>query len=380
MKSMIFNDIVLEHGLLKGPFGSDLKKSLYVKKGIDTPKVWLQENILKKSNTVGDYYISKEYFDDKMHRYEVQENDFIVTCDGTLGEIYQLKNITCKGIISSSLLRIRLNPQIVDYDYFYYYFQSILKWKLIKKSNNSVLKHLPGINEIKDVEVILPDMLVQKKIGSILKSIDNQIILNNEMVQKLQVLGKMIFERFSLNVNNLVNIKDVCEIIWGQCPDGENILSEESNSTIKYASGAGDIDDGKISINPKAYTDNSRRVVEKYTVCVSVAGTVGKIALSQDKISIGRAMLGLYNKQKYGLIYFSLLKYIPIIQKQATGAIQKIINNNHLEIIYIPVLSFNQINFLNSIIEQCLNIEKKTEQLYSLKNKLLTLLINQQLR
>ena len=110
MRKYLFKDIVLgEEGLLKGPFGSDLKKSLYVPKEKDTYKVYLQENILKKDNDVGEHYISKEYFDKKMSRYEVKENDFIVTCDGTLGEIFQLKNIKQKGIISSSLLRLTLN-------------------------------------------------------------------------------------------------------------------------------------------------------------------------------------------------------------------------------------------------------------------------------
>lgn len=198
MKTMKFKDIVLEDGLLKGPFGSDLKKSLYVPKGVDTVKVWLQENILKENNNVGNYYISNEYFQNKMFRYEVLENDFIVTCDGTLGEIFQLKNIKkIKGIISSSLLRIRLNPNIVDYAYFYYYFQAILKWKLIKKSNNSVLKHLPGINEIKETEIILPNMSEQKKIGLILKNIDIQIKKNNNMVQKLQFFKPLL--NFSRN-------------------------------------------------------------------------------------------------------------------------------------------------------------------------------------
>ena len=183
------------------------------------------------------------------------------------------------------------------------------------------------------LSIDIPSLENQNKIASILSSIDDQIERNNKMVKKLQVLGKTIFEKFSAKVNNYVNITNISEVIWGQCPEGENILNEESYSTIKYASGAGDIDDEKVSINPKAYTNNSRRFVEKNTVCISVAGTVGKTAIAREKISIGRAMLGFYNKQKFGLIYFSLLKYAPIIQKQATGAIQKIINNNHLEII-----------------------------------------------
>jgi type I restriction enzyme S subunit len=69
----LFGEIVEgEEGLLKGPFGSDLKKSLYVPKGPDTYKVYLQENILKKNNSAGDHYISKKYFDEKMSRYAVK--------------------------------------------------------------------------------------------------------------------------------------------------------------------------------------------------------------------------------------------------------------------------------------------------------------------
>ena len=79
MSKYLFKDIVVgEEGLLKGPFGSDLKKSLYVPKGEDTYKVYLQENILKEDNNAGEHYISKDYFDKKMSRYEIKENDFIV--------------------------------------------------------------------------------------------------------------------------------------------------------------------------------------------------------------------------------------------------------------------------------------------------------------
>ena len=48
-KRVLFKDIVVgDEGLLKGPFGSDLKKSLYVPKSLNTYKVYLQENVLKK--------------------------------------------------------------------------------------------------------------------------------------------------------------------------------------------------------------------------------------------------------------------------------------------------------------------------------------------
>ena len=69
-----FKDIVAgEEGLMKGPFGSDLKKELYVPKGNNTYKVYLQENILSENVDAGAYYISKDYYDKKMSRYAVKE-------------------------------------------------------------------------------------------------------------------------------------------------------------------------------------------------------------------------------------------------------------------------------------------------------------------
>lgn len=195
MRNYLFKDIVLgEEGLLKGPFGSDLKRSLYVSKGSGTYKVYLQENILKERNDVGDHYISKKYYEEKMSRYAVKENDFIVTCDGTLGEIYQLKDLTEEGIISSSLLRITLNPDIVDYDYFYYLFKVLIKKQLITQGNNSVLKHLPGLGVIRKHIISLPDIEDQKKIGTALRYIDNKIKNNTKQIQTLESLAKTIYD------------------------------------------------------------------------------------------------------------------------------------------------------------------------------------------
>lgn len=199
MNNYIFQDLVVgNEGLLKGPFGSDLKRSLYVPKSKDTYKVYLQENILGSTLDAGDHYISKEYFETKMFRYAVKENDFIVTCDGTLGEIYQLKGIKEPGLISSSLLRITLNPDLVDYDYFYYLFKALIKKELITQANNSVLKHLPGIEVIRNHQISLPNLDVQKRIGIVLKQIDKKIQNNKILVSELESMAKTLYDYWFL--------------------------------------------------------------------------------------------------------------------------------------------------------------------------------------
>ena len=110
-----------------------------------------------------------------------------------------------------------------------------------------------------------------------------------------------------------------------------------------------------------------------------MAGTVGKIAVATEDICIGRAMLGFTNSELYGYIFFGLKSYASALQKKATGAIQKIINSEHLSIVNLQTYTSAVAKNLNSVVDEILRIENHTKQLVQLKEKLLPLLINGQL-
>ena len=76
-----FIDIVqAEKGFLRGPFGSALKKSLFVPKGEDTYKIYEQGVVLQQDKSLGEYHISKQYFNESLKRFEVKSGDFLVSC------------------------------------------------------------------------------------------------------------------------------------------------------------------------------------------------------------------------------------------------------------------------------------------------------------
>lgn len=191
-------------------------------------------------------------------------------------------------------------------------------------------------------------------------------------------MGHTIYSKNAKIQTSTFNIENVCKPIWGNCPAGEYILNQYSSNTIPYASGAGDINNN-ISVSPKAFTNKPTRIVRKNDICISVAGTVGKIAIATEDICIGRAMLGFSNPKLYGYIYFGLNSYALALQKKATGAIQKIINSEHLSIVNLPMYTDDVVENLNLIIDEVLRIEEQTKQLNQLKEKLLPLLINGQL-
>ena len=98
-----------ETGLFrKGPFGSSLTKEMFVKES--TPgrkKVYEQKNAIQKDSTLGNYYINEEKFK-TMQSFVAEPGDIIVSCAGTIGEIYILPKEAEIGVINQALMRIKL--------------------------------------------------------------------------------------------------------------------------------------------------------------------------------------------------------------------------------------------------------------------------------
>ena len=147
----------------KGPFGSALTKNLFVPKSDDTVKVYEQKNAIKKDATLGQYYISKEYYQEKMLAFTVIPGDIIVSCAGTIGETFILPENSERGIINQALMRMRLFKPIYT-KYFLLYFDFILKQNVRKNSKGSAIKNIPPFSILKNYLVPLPPVAEQKRI------------------------------------------------------------------------------------------------------------------------------------------------------------------------------------------------------------------------
>lgn len=147
----------------KGPFGSALKKSLFVPKGEDTVKVFEQKNAIQKNITLGDYYISKDYFETSMTGFEVFPGDILVSCAGTIGETYVVPENSEKGIINQALMKMNI-VKSVDVNYFLYYFDFILKNTARESSKGSAIKNIPPFDVFKRLLIPIPPLAEQERI------------------------------------------------------------------------------------------------------------------------------------------------------------------------------------------------------------------------
>ena len=147
----------------KGPFGSALTKSMFVPKGNDAVKVYEQKNAIQKSAELGEYYITREYFDSKMRGFEIFPGDIIVSCAGTIGETYIMPEKFEQGIINQALMRMKIFEPI-HIPYFLVFFDFALKKDARSGSKGSAIKNIPPFEILKNYLVPLPPLTEQKRI------------------------------------------------------------------------------------------------------------------------------------------------------------------------------------------------------------------------
>ncbi len=146
----------------KGPFGSSLTKSMFVPKSDDSIKVYEQKNAIKKDFSLGEYYISKEKFE-TMQSFIVEPSDIIVSCAGTIGEVYKLPHEAPIGIINQALMRVKLfNDKLSSF--WMMYFDYVLKKEAAKQGSGTAIKNIPPFEILKAYPFPLPPLAEQKRI------------------------------------------------------------------------------------------------------------------------------------------------------------------------------------------------------------------------
>ncbi|EGN5707078.1 hypothetical protein ISI93_001285 [Campylobacter upsaliensis] len=153
----------------KGPFGSAITKDMFIPNGNNAVKIYEQKNAIQKSETLGEYYISLEHFE-KLKQFEVFENDIIVSCVGTIGEIFRIPKNAPKGIINQALMKIKLvNEEWIPY--FMIFFDFLIKQKSQENSKGSAIKNIPPLDILKNFSIPLPPLQEQEYITQILDTL-----------------------------------------------------------------------------------------------------------------------------------------------------------------------------------------------------------------
>lgn len=192
---MKFNDLLTDKdGLTKGPFGSAVKKALFVSKAEGDYKVYEQSVVASGDFSSGNYYLEKDYVESKLIRFIIQPGDFLITGAGTLGLLQEVPTGIEPGIINQALIRIRLNRDTIRPTFFKYFFPYWVLPVASRINGDSVIPNLPPVEDLKNIEMSLPSLKEQEQIAAILSSLDDKIANNKRIIEWLEKTARLIFD------------------------------------------------------------------------------------------------------------------------------------------------------------------------------------------
>lgn len=386
------NEVCLKENksIISGPFGSNISSKFFVETGI--PVIRGNNLTIGKEMFIdsGFVYITPEKANE-LNCYAIKD-DLIFTAAGTLGQVGMIPSKTKfnKYVISNKQIRARINRNLVLPEYAYYWFSSPWIQKKLCNNNKGSTVPLLTLSEIKSLPIKYPQNLKkQEKVVKILSSIDVQIKRNNDMVQKLQVLTQGIFNKFygrkiySFNAS----MSEVCKFPSGYAfePSYYRIDGNYQLVTIKNVNGIF-VDNQKIDclskLPPKMKPFCYLKVGD---ILLSLTGNVGRISINTlNNALLNQRVAKFVCDEKYKAYLYILLNtnyYQEKLKQMASGTSQKNLSPNGIENlkIYVPdnINDFNMTT--NEIFSQLCKINLLTSKLQEIKNKLLPLLINQQL-
>ena len=179
-------------GIRRGPFGSALKKELFVQNSEYV--VYEQQNaIYDHFNTR--YRISEEKYHE-LKKFMLLPGDFIMSGAGTIGKISLVPEGIEKGVFNQALIRLRVNKN-TDKAFFLQWMRSPeMQNKLTKANPASAMVNLVPMSEVKEWDVIVPSFHEQSAIGYLFRTLDDLLAsykdnLTNYQFLKATMLSKM---------------------------------------------------------------------------------------------------------------------------------------------------------------------------------------------
>jgi len=171
--------------LTRGPFGGSLTKQIFVNNGY---AVYEQKHAIRNNFENIKYFITEKKFSE-MKRFELRSGDLLMSCSGTMGKVAIVPKNIKKGIINQALLKITPNENIILKEYFKLiissnYFQKIL----MSLSSGAAQVNVPSIKILKDIDIPVPSIDMQKVI------LEKIIIIENLQLENLYTKKKILVE------------------------------------------------------------------------------------------------------------------------------------------------------------------------------------------
>ncbi len=326
-----------------GPFGSNLKVECFVPSGFP-----IIDGANLKGYKVTDN-ITKFVTEEKarsLSRSIAHRGDVIVTISGTIGQIAYIPedSLYDEYLCSQRQFRVSFDSSMVYVPYLVFYFHTFEgQNKILSFANQTGVPALSQpLKNFKKIRLCLPSLQEQRRIASIVETINDKIENNIKINDNLQQQAAALFSSLYDRTNTEVRFTDLIQILGGGTPKtGENTYW---NGNIAFFTPK-DVGTPYTLITEKTITEEglshcNSRLYPVNTVFVTARGTVGKVGMSGVPMAMNQSCYALVGKETHQLlVYFYTLKAVDRLKHKASGAVFDAITTRDFESEQIMKLS-----------------------------------------
>lgn len=384
---MMFNEIELSSvitDIAAGPFGSNLKVSCFVPYGFP-----IIDGANLKGFKVTDN-LTKFVTEDKarsLGRSIARRGDVVVTISGTLGQIAYIPNDSMfeEYLCSQRQFRVSFDASRVYVPYLVFYFHTNEgQSKILAFANQTGVPALSQpLKNFKKIRIHLPSYDEQRRIASVIESINDKIDCNQKINDNLQQQAAALFANFYDQAETEVGFTEMIQILGGGTPKtGE---SSYWNGDIPFFTPK-DVGFPYTLTTEKTITEEglahcNSRLYPINTVFVTARGTVGKVGLPGVPMAMNQSCYALVGKDTHQLlVYFYTLKAVDRLKHKASGAVFDAITTRDFEAENIMKLSDDDtkafLDVAEPIYQAVLNNSIENLRLSELRDSLLPKLMN----
>lgn len=272
------------------------------------------------------------------------KHTILYSIDGTIGNIAKYRGEKC--VLGKGACYLNCNPKIVVSSYLYYQLQSShFKSYIHLMSTGSTIKHI-SLKTMREYVFELPSLTDQRRIVSILSSLDRKIELNNKINADLEEMAQAIFKNWFVDFEpfkdgkfvdselgmipegwKVGRLDEIADVVGGSTPSkakpeyytqkGIAWLTPKdlSNHPAVYTSR------GEIDITEEGYNSTSTKLMPKGTILFTSRAPIGYISIAQNDICTNQGFKSLVPKKAETCFLYCFLKYVtPEIENKSTGS------------------------------------------------------------
>lgn len=376
-----------------GPFGSNLKVECFVPSGFP-----IIDGANLKGYKVTDN-ITKFVTEEKarsLSRSIAHRGDVIVTISGTIGQIAYIPedSLYDEYLCSQRQFRVSFDSSMVYVPYLVFYFHTFEgQNKILSFANQTGVPALSQpLKNFKKIRLCLPSLQEQRRIASIVETINDKIENNIKINDNLEQQAQSYFQ--GLFVDNadpewaIGTISDLGTVVGGSTPS-------KAKPEYYTESGIAWITPKDLSINKSKFVshgenditelglrNSSASIMPEGTVLFSSRAPIGYIAIAAGEVTTNQGFKSVVPKPEIGtpFVYFFLKNTLPVIEGMASGSTFKEVSGSTMKNVPAVIPDAETLakfsDFCAPIFAQQRILEEQNQSLATLRDNLLPKLMS----